>query len=185
MTLLGGRLLLAADLRGRVDQGDVGEGLGKVAHQPTGHRVVLLGQEAEVVAKSEEPIEELAGVVVPSQQRKAVGQPERTGQEGAFPAGQPVDVAGVDGPVPQHESPLDQLALDGLDGSPDPRVVSGQEPDQRDHQQAGVELVGSVVLGERALVGVEALVADLVVDLLADLLPVVDRPVGACAPPLS
>ena len=131
----------------------MGERLGEVAHQASGHRVVLLGQETEVVAQSQQPVEELAGVVVAAQQREAVGQPERAGQKGPLPAGQPVDVAGVDGAVAQHESPLDQLALDRLDGAAYPRVVGGEESDQRDHQKTGVELVGSVVLGERTPVG--------------------------------
>ena len=63
-----------------------------------------------------------------------------------------------------------------------PGIVGGQEADQWDHQQAGVELIGSVVLGERSLVRVEALVADLIVDLLAHLLPAVDRSVEMRTP---
>ncbi len=52
--------------------------------------------------------------------------------------------------------------------------VAGQETHQGNHQQAGVELVGPVVLGERALFRVEALGRDLGVDLLAKGAPLVD-----------
>ena len=73
----------------------MGERLGKVAHEPTRDRVVLLGQQAEVVAQVEEPLEELAGIVVTTQQRQAVSHPERAGQEGTFSAGEAVDLARV------------------------------------------------------------------------------------------
>ena len=67
------RLLLAGELRRRVHQRDMGEGLGEVAHQPAGHRVVLLGEQTEVVAQSEQSVEQLAGVAVASQHGEAVG----------------------------------------------------------------------------------------------------------------
>jgi hypothetical protein len=40
-----------------VDQRDVTEGLGKVADQPAGGGVVLLGEQADVVAQGEQPVE--------------------------------------------------------------------------------------------------------------------------------
>ena len=150
------------------------EGLREVAHQATGDRVVFLRQEAEVVAQTDQPVEKLTGVVRPAQQRQAVTEPERAGQEGPLPSGEAVHVPRLVRVVPQHEPAFDELALDGLDGAPDTWVVSGQEAHERDHEQTGVELVGAVVLGERTLFDVEALVADLVVDLVADLAPAVD-----------
>ncbi len=110
-----------------------------------------------------------------TQHGQAVGQPERAGQKGALPTAESVHITGVDGAVPEDEPAVDQLALDSLDGAPHPGIVGREEADQRDHQQTGVELVGPVVLGERPDRGVEPLVADLVMDLLADLLPPVDR----------
>ena len=154
----------------------MGERLGKVAHEPTRDRVVLLGQQAEVVAQVEEPLEELAGIVVTTQQRQAVSHPERAGQEGTFSAGEAVDLARVRGAIAEDEVPFDQLSLDGLDRPPHPRVSRREESDQRDHQQAGIERIGPVVLGERSLRGVESLFAHLVVDLGPDLAPPFDRP---------
>ena len=149
--VVGAGLLVAADLGRRVDQRHVGEGLGEVSDQSTGHRVVLLGQQAQVVAQVEQAIEELAGIVLAAEQGQAVGQPERAGQERPLAAGQPVDVAGVDGPVAEDEVTLHQLPLDGLDGGPHPGVRGREEPHQGDHQQAGVQLVRAVVLGEAPL----------------------------------
>ena len=157
---------MPADLGRRVDERHVGERLREIADQPPRHRVVLLGQQAEVVAEVEQPLEELAGIVVAPEHAQAVGQPERAGEERALPAAQAVDLTGVHGPVAEDEVALHQLPLDRLDRPPDPGVAGRQEADQRDHQQAGVELVRAVVLGEGPLLGVEALVADLVVDLL-------------------
>ena len=50
-----------------------------------------------------------------------------------------------------------------------------EEPDERDHQQAGVQFLGAVILGKGALGHIEPLVAHLVVDLLAYLSPLIDR----------
>ena len=149
---------------------------GKLPDQAPRDRVVLLGEQAEIVAEGQQPLEELAGIVVAARAsiRQSANQNEQARKAPSRPV-QPVDLAGVGGPVAEHEAALDQLPLDRLDGSPDPRIGGRQEVHQRDHQQAGVELVGPVVLGERSLVGVEALVADLVVDLLADRLPAFDR----------
>jgi hypothetical protein len=64
----------------------MGEGLGKVALLATGHRVVLLGQQPDVVAQLQQPLEQPAGVGQAADQGVVVGQPEGAGQEGPFPA---------------------------------------------------------------------------------------------------
>ena len=48
------------EMRGGVDERDVGEGLRKVAELASRARVVLLGKEADVVAQSEQPLEQRA-----------------------------------------------------------------------------------------------------------------------------
>ena len=58
---------------------------------------------------------------------------------------------------------------------PDARVLGRQEPDQRQQQQARVQLLAAVGLDEGAELGVEALRADLAVDPLAQRAPAVDR----------
>ena len=42
----------------------MGEGLREVPHQPSRHRVVLLGQQAQVVAEPHQAVEKLTGIVV-------------------------------------------------------------------------------------------------------------------------
>ena len=51
---------------------------GKLPDQPARNRVVLLGQQTEVVSQVEQPLEELAGVVVaPEQDRQSANQNEQ------------------------------------------------------------------------------------------------------------
>ncbi len=50
---------------------------GKFPTQPPGNGVVLLGEQAEIVAHLQQAIEELPGIVVPADHGEAVGQPER------------------------------------------------------------------------------------------------------------
>src|SRR5205085_2059228 len=70
-----------AEREGRLDQGEVRERLGEVAELAQGDGVVLLGEEAEVVAKVEQALEQLARFVVPALQREDGSEPEGTGQE--------------------------------------------------------------------------------------------------------
>ncbi len=128
----------------------MGEGLGEVADQPAADGVVLLGEQAEIVAQRQQPPEQLLGVLGPPDHVQAVDQPERTGEEGALAAGQPVDGAVVGGAIAQDEPVVEQRLLDRLDRADHPGVLGRQESHQRDHQDTGVELVAVVVLGERS-----------------------------------
>src|SRR5205085_3452979 len=67
-----------------------------------------------------------------------------------------------------------ELAPDGVDRPGDALVASREEADERDVEDAGVELLRPVVLREGAAVGVVPALADLAVDLVADLLPAVE-----------
>jgi len=153
----------------------VGERLREVADEPLAHRVVLLGQETDVVAHVEHPLEERSRLLVPTLQREAVREPTTARQERALTTGHAVDV-GL-GVVAADESVDRQPFLDRGDRAGDPRVGRRQEPDQGHHQDACVKRLGPVRLRERAEVVVEALVADLRVDLLAQRPPPVDRPI--------
>ena len=68
-----------------------------------------------------------------------------------------------------------QLALDRLDRPDQAVIVRRQEAGQRDRERGGVQLGGAVVLGERVAVRVEAALADLCVDLVANLTPPLER----------
>ena len=77
------------------DEREVGERLREVAELAAGDRVVFLGEQADVVAEVEQPLEQLARLVVPALQRQHLDEPERAGEEDALAGGQPVDVAVV------------------------------------------------------------------------------------------
>ncbi len=56
---------------------------GKLPTRRPGARVVLLGQQADVVAETEEPLEQRPGIVVAAEEGEVVGKPERAGQDSA------------------------------------------------------------------------------------------------------
>ena len=59
---------------------------------PSRDRVVLLREQAEVVAQAEQPREQLARLVDAAEQREVGREPERAGQEDALARRQPVDL---------------------------------------------------------------------------------------------
>ena len=150
------------EVRGGVDEADVGERLREVAELAAARRVVLLGEQPDVVARAR------AGARTsrarrpsrPMSARLSASQNEQ-GRNAPSPAGSPSTAPVGLGLVAGDEAVVQQRALDRVDGADDARVVAGQEPDDRHHQHRGVELLGPVRLGERVELGVEALVADL------------------------
>ena len=66
------------------------EGLREVADQAAGRGVVLLGEQADVVAEGQQPLEQFHGLLVAAHERVVVGEPEAAGEEGAFAGRQPV-----------------------------------------------------------------------------------------------
>ena len=64
------------------------------------------------------------------------------------------------------------MVIDGPDHS---FVVGGEEPNERHHQQAGIEFDGSIELGERPDLGVPPLLANLGMDRIPDDAPLVGR----------
>ena len=64
---LGGGALGLQQVVGRVDQADVGEGLGEIAELAAGARVVLFGQKAEIVAHREQALEQRDRANIPRQ----------------------------------------------------------------------------------------------------------------------
>src|SRR5689334_5541835 len=159
----------------RVHEGEVRERLGEVPEHALGPGVVLLREEPEVVAQVDEAPEQLVRLLVPAEQLVAVAEPERAGKEHALAGRQAVDCVLVC-PIAEYESFMEQLPLDRLDRAADARVGGGEEPYERQQQEAGIELLRPVRLRERAELGVEATLADVPVDLAPGLTPVVDRP---------
>ena len=77
--------------------------------------------------------------------------------------------------VSEDEPVLREVLLDGLHGPDHSFVVCGKEPDERHHQQAGIEFDGSVGLGERSDFGIPSLLAHLGMDRISDGSPLVGR----------
>src|SRR5919201_5497043 len=105
---------LADDDRG-VDEREMGQRLREVAEQTAGARVVLLGEQADVVAQIEQPLEQLARLVELALQREYVREPERAGQKDALTGRQSVDGTVLLVQIAQDESVDGQLAPDRLD----------------------------------------------------------------------
>lgn len=82
---------------GHADQRNVRERLGEIAQLAAGEGVVLLGQEAQVVAQEQKAFEEPAGVVLAAGQEQGVREPEGAGEERAFTAGEAVGGLGPAG----------------------------------------------------------------------------------------
>src|SRR5579859_4835775 len=72
---------------------------------------------------------------------------------------------------------MQQLTFDRSDRALDAPVLRRQESDLDEQQQGGVELAATVILHERVALRVKPVGADIVVDLLPDGAPMVDRPV--------
>ena len=94
----------------------------------------LLGEEVEPAGRLEQPLAELAGPPALADLRERRDQPEGADQEGALLAVQAV--VGLVDLVAEDEAVLGQVVGDRVDGRPHPRVVGGQEAQQRDQQQS-------------------------------------------------
>src|SRR5262245_39582812 len=109
MAVFGGTAA-AREVARSVDQPDMRERLREVSNQPSRHWIVLLRQQAHVVAQRQELFEDLGGLVVAALEREVVGQPERAEQEGALSRREPVDLRRRE--VAGHEAVRAKPALD-------------------------------------------------------------------------
>src|SRR5215216_1391371 len=157
----------------RADQGEMAERLWEVADLSLPSHVVLFGQQAEIVGQTDEPLEQGTSLLDTAVERERADQPKRAGKELSLVAGQPV--VRVGGRVARDEAVSAEVARDRVDRAGDPLVGAGKEPHERDGEDTRVELLGSIVLGEGAPLAVVALLADLPVDLVAGLLPALQR----------
>jgi hypothetical protein len=82
-------------------------------------------------------------------------------------ASQKLPVDAVRGVVAEHETVAQVRLLDRRDRPADPRVRGGEETNVWDQQHARIEGVAAIILGEGAHPRVEATLADLLVDPLA------------------
>src|SRR5262249_43761165 len=180
MILLGALMHGLAHARqviGAVDQGQVRKRLRKIADQALGARIVFLAQQADFVAKSDQPPEQVFGFVEALLQNVNVDQPEAAGQEGALARRQ--RVFHVLGAVAQDETVADEPSLDRIDRADNARIGYRQEADARQQQQAGVELVATIGLHECTELRVVTPRADVVANLVTQFAPIVDWPFEA------
>src|SRR5712691_200411 len=119
------RLGCVTEVMRGVDERDVRERLREVADLAAAARVVLLGQQADVVAQREDPLEQRARLVDAPEQHVRVGEPEAARDEHPFARRQAV--LGFTGAVPDDEAVAQQLALDCLDGLFHPRIRRGKK----------------------------------------------------------
>jgi len=122
--------------------------LWEVADLASGSDVVFLGEQPDVVAEGEQPLERRSGFVVSTGECVVVGEPERAGQERTLARWQ--SVGGVVGlRVAVDEPVLAQLSLDRGNRSGHTWIIRRQEPDERHHQQHCVELGSTVGRADR------------------------------------
>ena len=147
----------------------MGKGLREVAELPFRFWIVFLTQKTNVIAQSQETLEQLFGLVDAACQVQADDHPEAAGQEGAFVALEAVACLGR--VVALHEAIGHEVLLDGINGAEDAWVIRRKKA-SKDHAEAGgVERVGAIALNKCVEVLVEAFLADLGVDLVAILFP--------------
>src|SRR6478672_4273957 len=157
----------------RRDEREVGERLREVPEQALLLRVVLLGEEADVVREADQPLEQHMRIVVPAEELVAVDEPERAGKKDAFANREPVDAV-IARSISEDKAVTQEVALDRCDRAAHARVACGEEADERDQEQAGVELLRAVGLDEAAKRLVVPTLEHLRSDLVANLMPTID-----------
>src|SRR6266487_6384034 len=120
-------LFLPGEIERRIDERDVRKRLREVAELASRPRVPFLGQQAELGAQVEQPLEDLLRLVEPSLQGEVVSKPERAGKECAFARRQSVDTLPfLVGGVAIDESVVQELTLDRSDGAHHARIIRGE-----------------------------------------------------------
>src|SRR3954453_23029149 len=104
---------------------EVRQRLRDVAHRLACRHVVLLAEEAEVVARPQRALEALAGLVEAPLRGQALREPERAWQEA--PLAPRLAVVGL---VAAHEAVLAERGGDRVDGAHHALVARVEEPDR-------------------------------------------------------
>src|SRR6266446_8742482 len=119
-------------VQGGSDEGHMRERLRKISDLPPRPRVVLLREQADIVAKRQQALEQGACLRVTVLQRVVIGEPKTAGEEGAFSRGQAVDLCVA--PVAQHKAIDHELSLYRRDRGAYARIIRREEAHDR-HQQ--------------------------------------------------
>ena len=89
--------------------------------------IVLLGEQADIVAQRQQAPEQRARFVHAPRQRIVVAQPVGARQEHPFAGRQAVDSRGRRGAIAPHQAAFHQLGLDGRGRADHPRILGWQE----------------------------------------------------------
>ncbi len=138
------------EILGGVDEGEVRKGLGEIAGETAEVGVVFFREKTERGAERKQAFEEGEGFVAATEQRETIDEPKGARKERAFAGRETIDTGLLAGVVALHEAVGGELALDRFDGAHDAFVVNREKADQREHEEARVELMGAVELGEAA-----------------------------------
>ena len=111
----------------------------KIAQHALLPRIVLFGEQSDIVAQGQQSVEQLFRLLHPADQAIGVHQPEAAGEESAFAGGQAVLRAGC--AIALHEPIDEEIAFDRLNRRAHPRIGGGQESNGRYQQESGIELL--------------------------------------------
>ena len=149
------------------------ERLREVSEQLAGRRIDLLGEQSDVVAMRDEPLEEVTSLLLLAASREALGEPERADEEGALV---PADAVHAVRHVAAHEPVGLQAPSTRARSSPTRAgIVELDEAHDRDQQVRRVRApVVIEVLAERVGLRIDAALVDRLPNCLARLLPGID-----------
>ena len=145
------------------DVGEVRQTLWEVAEHLPRFRVVLFGEEVEIVGRGERTVEDGPGLFGTSLMGQALGQPEGARQERAF--------LRVFVTVAFEKAMVVQVLADGIRGADHALVAVVEEVHTGEQQERRIEILTSKALGKDAPLFVVALALDRLPDLPAHLLP--------------
>src|SRR5207302_1177837 len=152
-----------------------GESLRKITDHAAVPKIVLLAEQADIIAQAQQAIEQVSRLLEPLLQDIGIDQPEAAGQEGALAGRQ--TVLHLRGVVAHHESLPQEPLLDGADGAADARIIGREESDAGQQQQTRIELLRPVGLNEASELLGEPVRANLGMNLRSNFAPSVDRSV--------
>ena len=136
------RLAIMGKIAGCIDQSKVGKGLGKVANQLPTARLVFLAQQSHIIAKRQQPLEQVQRLLAAAEHQISVRQPKTAGEEYALTSGQAVvrhlRIVTQDEAIPQ------ETVFDSGDRAANALVMWRQKSNCRQEQQAGVEFLAAV-----------------------------------------
>jgi hypothetical protein len=129
---------------GSADEGEMSEGLGKVA-EVLATRPEFLGVESEMIGVAECLIEEEPGFLDIAGAGDALDVPKGAHGEGSFVPAEPV-VSGFLGVVAEDEGILDEDLFDAAEGEEPAAVVGLNELEERHEETGGIDGIAAFAL---------------------------------------